>query len=161
MNSADITFNPTLAEAQNVIDGVLIPDRGSFPVLGRWTATPGRWEKVHWFGNANSPGVDNSIRRIQWEIAFKAKSGGEVVFETNPSDIIQPSPDVVHEKLVKHGLVRLQIGDASMFPPSPWRNPGDPSDVDNNGEINEIDLQLIEDALGFNRKDRARQFLSR
>lgn len=30
----------------------------------------------------------------------------------------------------------------------PWRNPGDPSDVDNNGEINLTDLQLIESALG-------------
>lgn len=152
MNSADITFNPTLAEAQNVIDGVLVPDRGSYPMPGRWAAIPGRWEKIHWFGNANSPGADNSTRRIQWEVAFKAKSGGEVVFQTNPSDMIEPSPEVVHEKRVKHGLVRLQIGDAAMFPPSPWRNPGDPSDVDNNGQINGVDLELIKGALGSNER---------
>ncbi len=128
MNSVDITFNPTLAEAQNVIDGVLNTDSDSFPSpVGRWTATPGRWEKIHWFGRANSPESNNSMHQIQWELPFKAKSGGEVVFETNPSDIILPTTEVVHEKLVKHGLVRLQIGDATMYPPSPWRNPGDPS----------------------------------
>ncbi len=80
-----------------------------------------------------------------------AKAGGEVVFQTNPSDVygfgfngIQYNPTTI-----RFGYARLQIGDPVQFPVSPWRNPQAPSDVDGNGEVNENDLELIEMVMGF------------
>ena len=75
----------------------------------------------------------------------------------NPADDI-PQHDVlvygsdlpVLAAQIDYGFVRLQIGDPLLHPASPWRNPGNPFDVNNDGDVTVADAELIEEDLAAN-----------
>ncbi len=111
---------------------------------------PGVWEDVGAQPNlVSSEFVAGRIIHLQWEALMQAKSGGEIVFQPNPSDRYGMGAGTAYDNSsnVRFGLTRLQIGDPREFPNSPWRNPRDPSDVNADGEVNHDDLNWIEDYL--------------
>lgn len=113
---------------------------------------PGRWEDVGAQPNLFAPDFATPPRRrVQWEVSMVAKQGGEVVFQTNPSDSYGIGIHSVYysPSIIQFGNAHLQIGDPVQYPASPWRYPNDPSDVDGNGVVDEEDLQMIETILGF------------
>ena len=96
-------------------------------------------------------------QEVVFEIPFVGQSDGEVVFAAGPADE-SPNHDVlvlgdnspVSPSAIDYGFVRLQIGDSTVNPPSPWRNPGNPFDVNDDGEVTIADVQAVEDDLAAN-----------
>ena len=112
--------------------------------------SPGQWNDVGAEPNATSTEfVTAQGRHVQWEVPMRANSGGEIVFQANPSIFAGIHVGSYYYKSadVSYGYARLQVGDSTQFPASPWRNPADPLDVDGNGIVAEEDLTLLETIL--------------
>lgn len=109
----------------------------------------GAWDEVGAVNDAFATGVADPT--LIFEVEMLANAVGEVVFATNPADLL-PSHDVLLQGLdepipqsqIDYGFKRLQIGDAS---PSPWQNPDNPADVNGDGRVDQIDVDVISEAL--------------
>ncbi len=112
--------------------------------------TAGQIDEVGGFRGVELSAVDKH-NDFFFEMPFVAEAEGEVVFATNPAESI-PAHDVlvygsdlpVVAEQIDYGYVRLQVGDRLVNPPSRWRNPGNPFDVDNDGDVTPVDADLIE-----------------
>lgn len=145
----DVTYDETLV----AVDGPLQIASG-FPAGRSGDAeVPGQIDEVGGFRQLQDGNVDTT-QKLLFEIPFIAKTGGEILFATNPAELV-PAHDVLLLGLdfpvlppdVEYGYVRLQIGDPGANPPSPWRNPNHPFDVNDDGTVSVADAQLIEEEI--------------
>ncbi len=113
----------------------------------------GSWDEVGAFLGGTSLD-DLPSQSVVFEAKMRADAAGEVVFAANPADEL-PTGDfllvgvnaAIPQEQIRYGFTRLQIGDSVAAPPSPWRNPGNPADVDGDGLVTASDVDLIEAQL--------------
>ena len=142
----DVTYSADLVTAKGR------PQETAGFVHGRSgdVGTAGRIDEVGGFRGTQLDDLDRTNGNF-FEIPFVADAAGEIIFAANPADSI-PQHDVlvygndlpVPAEQIDYGFVRLQIGDPLVNPPSRWRNPGNPFDVNNDGEVTLMDAELIE-----------------
>lgn len=172
-NTFDLTYNSDLVKSKNPIAVEGRVKDSPWRLLGNGKATTlpklvavsvqstEPWDAT----DVNEPKSEAS----HWEFPMTAVAGGEVVFGTNPGSLYHGQfrdhndpfilelenqlldgkyfPTEVDADSVQHAWLRLQIGDPGQFPPSPWRNPKDPNDVNDDGKVNKSDANLLKDKL--------------
>jgi hypothetical protein len=145
----DVTYDVALVEA---VGSPLVSDGFPHAISGDAT-TAGVLNEVGGFRDFQHGFVDTG-NDVLFEMAFVAQGPGEVIFAANPADDVVAHdvllvgldvPVLPHE--VEYGYARLQIGNPTEHPPSPWRNPVNPFDVNNDGEETDADAAQIEDEL--------------
>lgn len=149
--TADLTFDSALAR---------LSDDAHFSPLfrnseGRGVSRffeNGEGRDGHWNLSASAQGADATHdnlkeKHLVLEVSGQALAGGEIVFQLNASShVVALNGEVVTGDF---GYSRIQVGDKLMFPPSPWRNPGNPADVDGNGQVDLEDAIEVFDAIAY------------
>lgn len=115
--------------------------------------TQGQISELGGFRSQSSPpdGLGTGAGAVFFSIPMIADAPGELLIATDPADLL-PMSDVllygldafVAQDRIQYGYVRLQIGDPSGSPASPWRNPASPFDVNADGAIDALDVAQLQ-----------------
>ena len=93
----------------------------------------------------------NRMNVVLWEANFVAALEGEVVFASNPVEdprfevLLLNLNDPIDPQNIDFGFTRLLIGNGQ---PSPWTNPQNPADVNEDGEVTQADIEVLTSQLG-------------
>ncbi len=142
---ADLTFDSALAKLSDDAQfSPLFPERHSF---SRFDERDGNW-RLSAFAQGEGATHDNlKEKHLVMEVSGQALAGGEIVFQLNAdSGVVGLDGEFV---TADFGYARVQIGDKTLFPASPWRNPGNPADVDGNGQVDLKDAGEVLDTIAY------------